>query len=79
MRRALIAATLGWALDAFDFTLFLFALPQLQAELQFDKAASGLIVAATLVCSAIGGLLFGALADRYGRARMLAEIGRAHV
>ena len=72
MRRALIAATLGWALDAFDFTLFLFALPQLQAELHFDKSASGLIVAATLVCSAIGGLLFGALADRYGRARMLA-------
>ena len=71
MRRVLIAATLGWALDAFDFTLFLFALPQLQADLQFDKGFSGMIVAATLACSALGGLLFGALADRHGRARML--------
>jgi MFS family permease len=72
MRRVIVAATLGWALDAFDFTLFLFALPELQKELGFDKSYSGLIVAATLICSAVGGVLFGVLADRFGRARMLA-------
>lgn len=67
----LAAATLGWGLDAFDFTLFLFAIPQLHAEFNIGTGFSGLILTCTLICSAAGGLLFGVLADKYGRARML--------
>lgn len=67
----LIAATLGWGLDAFDFTLFLFAIPQLNAEFSTGTSFTGFILTSTLICSAIGGLLFGVLADKYGRARML--------
>lgn len=71
LRLTLIAATLGWALDAFDFTLFLFAIPQLTASLGFETGFAGLIVTCTLISSAAGGILFGVLADRHGRARML--------
>lgn len=70
-RLTLIAATLGWGLDAFDFTLFLFAIPQLNETLGLSHGFAGFIVTGTLVCSAAGGILFGVLADRFGRARML--------
>lgn len=67
----LAAATLGWGLDAFDFTLFLFAIPQLTETFRFGTGFAGFILTCTLVCSAIGGLVFGVLADKLGRARML--------
>lgn len=68
----LIAATLGWALDGFDFTLFIFAIPDLNATFDMGAAFTGFILTSTLICSALGGLLFGVLADKYGRAKMLA-------
>ncbi len=71
LRLTLVAATLGWALDAFDFTLFLFAIPQITASLGFETGFAGFIVTCTLISSAAGGIIFGVLADRYGRARML--------
>ena len=37
-RRALVAAALGWMLDAFDVTLFAMALPALRAELGLSGA-----------------------------------------
>ncbi|NBQ54215.1 MAG: hypothetical protein EBU49_11635 [Proteobacteria bacterium] len=71
LRLVLAAATMGWALDAFDFTLFLFAIPQLNAQFSFGTGFAGFILTCTLVCSAFGGLLFGVLADKLGRAKML--------
>ncbi len=62
---------MGWALDAFDFTLFLFAIPQLASTFNFGTGFAGFILTCTLICSAIGGLVFGVLADKHGRARML--------
>ena len=62
---------MGWALDAFDFTLFLFAIPQLTATFNFGTGFAGFILTCTLICSAFGGLLFGVLADKLGRAKML--------
>ena len=67
----LAAATLGWGLDAFDFTLFLFAIPQLTGAFNFGTGFAGFILTCTLVCSALGGLVFGVLADKHGRAKML--------
>lgn len=71
LRLTLAAATMGWALDAFDFTLFLFAIPQLTGNFNFGTGFAGFILTCTLVCSAFGGLLFGVLADKLGRAKML--------
>lgn len=69
--RALIAAKLGWVLDAMDFLLYVMALGHLKAYFGFDDATAGLLGTITLLVSAGGGLLFGVMADRFGRARAL--------
>jgi MFS family permease len=70
-RRALVAAGLGWMLDAFDVTLFAMVLPAVRAELGLSAAAGGALGSVTLVAAAAGGILFGLLADKYGRTRAL--------
>ena len=70
-KRALVAATLGWMLDAFDVTLFAMTLPAMRAALGLSATAAGVLGSATLVAGAAGGLVFGWVADRYGRTRAL--------
>jgi MFS family permease len=69
--RVLAAAKVGWMLDAMDFMLYAMALGQLRAYFELDDAAAGFLGTATLVMSGVGGLVFGYLADRFGRARAL--------
>jgi len=69
--RALLAAKLGWMLDAMDFLIYVMAIRQLQAYFGFDSATAGLLGTITLLVSAAGGLLFGLIADRIGRTRAL--------
>jgi MFS family permease len=66
-----VAAQLGWMLDAMDVMLYSFALTAVRGEFQLTGAAAGALAALPLVTSAIGGMLFGWLSDRYGRARAL--------
>ncbi len=70
-RRALVAAALGWMLDAFDVTLFAMALPALRASLGLSQTAGGVLGSVTLLAAAAGGLWFGRIADRFGRTRAL--------
>jgi MFS family permease len=70
-RRALIAAALGWMLDAFDVMLYALLLTAIIDDLGMSRAVAGAIGSATLVAAAGGGLLFGIVADRYGRTRAL--------
>jgi MFS family permease len=70
-RRALVAATLGWMLDAFDVTLFAMTLPVVRGALGLTQTAAGVLGSVTLLAGAGGGLLFGWIADRYGRTRAL--------
>jgi MFS family permease len=70
-RRSLIAGGLGWMLDAMDVMLYSLVLAHLMGELRMEKSTAGLLNSLTLVASAIGGLLFGFLADRAGRTRAL--------
>ncbi|HEY3937819.1 MAG TPA: MFS transporter [Bryobacteraceae bacterium] len=70
-RRTLIAAGLGWMLDAFDVMLYSIVLATLMHEFGMTKATAGLLNTLTLIASALGGLLFGLLADRVGRRKML--------
>jgi MFS family permease len=69
--RALAAAKLGWMLDALDFMLYTMALNQLRVYFQFGDAMAGFLGTATLVMSGAGGLIFGWVADRFGRTRAL--------
>jgi MFS family permease len=70
-RRSLVAGGLGWMLDAMDVMLYSMVIAHLMRDLELDKASAGLLNSLTLLASAIGGLLFGFLADRVGRARAL--------
>jgi MFS family permease len=69
--RALAAAKLGWMLDAMDFLLYVMAIGQLRAYFGFDDSIAGLLGTVTLVTSAVGGIVFGIVADRAGRTRAL--------
>ncbi len=65
--RALWAAAFGWMLDSFDVMLYAMVLATLMADLGMAKSTAGLLGSLTLAASAIGGLIFGVVADRYGR------------
>ena len=69
--RALIAAQLGWMLDAMDFLLFTFAVLPIQKEFGLSSATMGALTSVALIASAIGGIGFGRLADRIGRVRAM--------
>jgi MFS family permease len=66
-RRSLLAASLGWMLDGFDIMLYALVVSALLSDLSISTAVAGLLGSATLVASGIGGLLFGLIADRFGR------------
>src|SRR6266853_2784401 len=70
-RRTLLAAALGWMLDAFDAMLYALVLAHVMRDFGMSKATAGLLYTLTLVASGIGGVLFGFLADRIGRKRAL--------
>lgn len=69
--RSLAAAGAGWMLDAMDVTLYIIALGPIAKEFGLDKGQSGIVASATLIASALGGIVSGVLADRFGRVRML--------
>ena len=68
---AMSAGFLGWTLDAFDFFVVIFLFDTLAAHFQVPKRDIVLSVTATLAMRPIGALLFGMMADRYGRRRPL--------
>jgi MFS family permease len=69
--KALVAGGMGWMLDAFDVMLYALVTAELIKELGISKPTAGLLSSVTLVASAVGGLVFGVIADRYGRTRAL--------
>src|ERR1051326_3154453 len=70
-KRTLIAAALGWMLDAFDVMLYALVLTYVMRDLGMTTATAGLLGTLTLLASGIGGVMFGFLADRIGRTRAL--------
>jgi MFS family permease len=73
--KALAAATLGWVLDSMDVYLFIIAMPILLRHFGMTRGMGGFLGSLTLIASAIGGVAFGFIADRFGRTRsMMASI-----
>ncbi len=68
---AVIAGYLGWTLDAFDFFVLVFLVDILAAQFHVTKSAIIWTLTATLALRPLGALIFGLLADRYGRRRPL--------
>ena len=61
----------GWGLDALDVQMFTLAIPAIIAAYGIDHTQAGAISGVTLVSSALGGWIAGALSDRFGRVRTL--------
>src|SRR6266446_2277664 len=66
-RAALVAGFLGWAFVAFDFFLVVVTLTAIAKEFHRPDKAIALSIALTLGFRPVGALIFGLLADRYGR------------
>jgi SHS family lactate transporter-like MFS transporter len=73
---AVIASFLGWTLDAFDFFVLVFVLSKAAADFHVSlKDKMTLAITVTLAFRPLGALIFGLLADRYGRRRpMMANL-----
>jgi len=63
----LLASFLGWALDAFDFFILIFVMPALASEFHRPISHIAFTITATLALRPFGALVFGWIADRYGR------------
>jgi MFS family permease len=70
-RKGLWAAALGWMLDGFDVMLYALVLGALLQEFSISTRTAGMLGSLTLVASGLGGVLFGAIADRMGRRRAM--------
>lgn len=68
---AVSSGILGWVLDAFDFFVVVFLLSTLAARFQVTKAEIVISLPVTLAARPLGALLFGMLADRFGRRRIV--------
>src|SRR5258708_24434946 len=66
-RHAVAAGFLGWTLDAFDFFVIVFLFDKLAADFAVSKSRIIFTLFATLVFRPVGAIVFGILADRYGR------------
>src|ERR1700719_2141769 len=63
----ILASFLGWALDAFDFFILIFVMPAVAREFHRPISHIAFTITATLALRPVGALIFGWIADRYGR------------
>ncbi|MGA8938239.1 MAG: MFS transporter, partial [Acidobacteriaceae bacterium] len=66
-RRAYTACFLGWTLDAFDFFLLTFCLDAIAATFHVSLKIAATSIFWTLLMRPVGALVFGALAEKFGR------------
>lgn len=66
-RNTFLASFLGWTLDAFDFFLVTFVVLRISTDFRVSTIAVAFAITLTLLMRPIGALLFGMLAERYGR------------
>jgi benzoate transport len=70
-RKSLVAAAVGYGLDGFDLLILSFALSGIITSFGLSDVRAGSLSTITLLGAVLGGIVFGALADRCGRVRVL--------
>ena len=70
-RNTLIACFLGWSLDAFDFFILVFCVSAIANTFQTKVSGVTEALFLTLAMRPVGALLFGYMADRFGRRHTL--------
>ena len=73
-RNAVIASSLGWTFDAFDFFLLVFVLGSIAAEFGASLTDVTFAIFLTLATRPIGAFVFGRAADHYGRRPILITV-----
>src|SRR5919109_1194555 len=68
---AVIASTIGWTLDSFDYFVVVMVLTEIAREFHRTNAEVALTITITLAFRPVGAFLFGLMADKYGRRKPL--------
>ena len=61
----------GWVFDFYDLVLFTFLISELQSSLNINAEMLSLCLGLSLFATGLGGIIFGALGDKYGRKKVL--------
>jgi len=69
--KALAGSVIGYAMDGFDLLILGFMLPSISTSLGLSSTQAGSLVTWTLIGAVLGGLIFGAMSDHFGRIRVL--------
>ena len=68
---AVLASTIGWTLDSFDYFVVVMVLTEIAKEFHRSNAEVALTITITLAFRPVGAFLFGLMADKYGRRKPL--------
>jgi MFS family permease len=69
--KILLMSWAGWVFDFYDLILYTFLMISIKKELGLNDVEISFVLGASLAATAIGGIFFGFLADKYGRKRVL--------
>ncbi|MFJ7916795.1 MULTISPECIES: MFS transporter [unclassified Lysinibacillus] len=69
-KKTVVASVAGLTLEGMDIMFISFAMTMIISEFNIDFATGGLISAVTNIGMLLGGIIFGVLADKYGRVKV---------
>ena len=70
-KRILALAWAGWVFDFYDLLIFSFLLIPIGQEFSLTSIELAFVMGTSLLATAVGGVIFGALSDRFGRKSVL--------